>query len=158
MIVKLKENIVLREELRGGKCFDRTNGNIIEIDKELFLLLHKMEQLELLDIKMESKDKKVKQCIQKLLKLGVIEELPIGLLNHHYLKKEAEYHEPIITLKNYVVPETIHYAVTFRCNNHCQDCYMRKHENMYNEEMSLEEIILSKQKEQQEMFLLCKIF
>lgn len=89
MIVKLKENIVLREELSGGKCFDRTNGNIIEIDKELFLLLHKMRQLELLDIKMEPKDKKVKQCIQKLLKLGVIEELPIGLLNHHYLEKEA---------------------------------------------------------------------
>lgn len=140
MIVKLKESIVLRMEPMGGKCFDKMNGNIIEVDKELFFLLHKMDKLGALVVLEEQNNEKVKQCIQKLLKLGIIEKLPNGLLSEHYWKKEAEYQATVMKKRNYMVPETIHYAITFRCMNHCKDCYMRKHETIYNEEMSLEEI------------------
>ncbi len=140
MVVKLKDNIVLREEAMGGKCFDKRNGNIIEVDKELYLILHKMERLGILDVSLIEKNKKFKQCIQKLLKLGILEKMPIGLLNEHYFEKEKEYQKPTMKKHDYIVPETIHYAVTFRCNNHCKDCYMKKHESIYNEEMSLKEI------------------
>jgi MoaA/NifB/PqqE/SkfB family radical SAM enzyme len=43
-------------------------------------------------------------------------------------------------LPKLAAPETVHLAVTYRCNETCPDCYARRHVSSFGQELSTEEI------------------
>lgn len=140
MVVRLKENILIREERDGGKCFDILTGNIIKVNFKLFQMLHKIKTLGIYGIPPYFKDEKLLKMINELKKLNIIEEVPIGILNDDYFLRLKDYVELKPNLNLVSAPETVHYAVTFRCQKNCIDCYMKKNQNQYCKEMSIDEI------------------
>ena len=131
--IRLVPDIRLRREFFGGLVYDTRNGNILEVDRSAFQFLHliKDRALDLNDIIaflvqnniIKKFDKSIDETLQKLLELKIIEKnndsssSPISIAQ-----------DPIkINHESWLsAPETVHWAVTYRCQESCPDCYARR--------------------------------
>jgi len=138
--IRLVPDIRLRREFFGGLVYDTRNGNILEVDRATFqfLRLIKDRALDLNDIIaslvqnniIKKFDKSIDETLQKLLELKIIEKnddsssSPVSIAQ-----------DPIkINHKSWLsAPETVHWAVTYRCQESCPDCYARRFSFIKNE-------------------------
>lgn len=131
----LPSTIRLRAEYFGGIVFDTSNGNLLEVDKDAFKLLSALKQQsieykDLQDLKLKKKSQKeIETFVHEMLDLKIIEEQ--GKREFYYLpddlpRKEFKY-------AHLSAPETVHWAITFRCSKHCPDCYVKRHSDNFKE-------------------------
>jgi radical SAM protein with 4Fe4S-binding SPASM domain len=129
--IRLADHVMLREERFGGLVFNANTGDILEVDREAFNLLVWLRRIGAAGVGELARQKDIRAILSKLLSMGIIEyfskdaaEQCVGPFeqtpssgsdgtnrNQHHLS----------------APETVHLAVTYRCDNTCIDCYSRKH-------------------------------
>ncbi|MBI4667853.1 MAG: radical SAM protein [Elusimicrobia bacterium] len=122
--LRLTPGIHLRREYFGGLVFDPRNGNILEVDRSAFEFLRLIE-----DRSLRASD--ATTFLDELLRLKIIEESEEPLLSSRApAPKEliAANNKPWLT-----APETVHWAVTYRCQETCPDCYVRRFSCVKNE-------------------------
>lgn len=132
-VVKLAHGVRLREEYFGGLLYDTRNGNIIEVDKKAFqfLRLIKDNPLKVSDaltfllqkgIKLKF-DQSITETLQKLFELKFIEKISDMPVSSVFI-------DPVsngIRQKSWLsAPETVHWAITYRCDKNCPDCYTQR--------------------------------
>ncbi len=131
--IRIAPQIRLRREFFGGLIYDRRNGNIIEIDEDaLYLLYHiggdGVNPDALVDF-MSSNDiinasrQKIREVIEQLLHLDILQSC-----DHAPATTELFFmHYPKVQHQNMLsAPETVHWAVTYECEQGCPDCYARR--------------------------------
>lgn len=117
--LKLAPEIRLRKESFGGLVFDRRNGNILEVDKEAFVLLSKILHEGVLP---ETDNTPAgRKFVNRLLKLKILEECELlSLPGTIPCKSLADITNSYPWLS---APETVHWAATYKCKLNCPDCY-----------------------------------
>ena len=146
----LAREVCLRKELWGGIVFHRDNGTVADVDTEAFALLSLLNEKHAVKVEDllaafpgEGKGNKgaVKlrndtvAVLQRFLDLGIVkvcreastpehdfcdnaEKLVSEMENSHY---ESPF--PQNDSSSFSTPETVHWAITFRCLQDCPDCY-----------------------------------
>jgi radical SAM protein with 4Fe4S-binding SPASM domain len=148
-LLKLSNRIMLRKEHFGGILFNRDTGDLIEVDREAFTVISIIKDFEVVDMKILLNlllfDKgrridrgKIKTVLSGLKAMGIIKVMPNGVLSEDYRKMLGA--KSLIKLKwpMYVhlsAPETIHWAVTFQCDEACPDCYIERHKRSFASEL-----------------------
>jgi radical SAM protein with 4Fe4S-binding SPASM domain len=139
-VVHLASGVRLRREYFGGLVYDTCNGNTMEVDKRAFQFLNlikdtprKISDVITFLIKkgiMEQYNKSDSDTLQKLFELKII-ETSNGTSSSPVFKsqrlKEIKY-RPWLS-----APETVHWAVTYRCDENCPDCYTARFSFVKNE-------------------------
>ena len=138
MVITLADEIVIRQENFGAILFHKRRGTIIEIDKEAYEFIRKIQIEKIIDIHGWEQEnvEELNSFIQHLVKEEFFIVLSQGALkkkDNTYSPKRAGTQEKKIYLS---APETVHLAVTFRCENTCRDCYIERHKNQIKNEMS----------------------
>jgi len=150
--VKLSEGIRLREESWGGLLFRQDDGTVIDVDRDAFALLTFLNRkryatIEDLWIAFPGKgnnnqppvkmNAEITAVVKQLIDLGIIKVCPNGDSSgekygenavNTFLKPENLRHSPSVFQLNketytLSVPETVHWAITFKCTQVCPDCY-----------------------------------
>ena len=144
--VRLSDRIRIREEYFGGIAFNSETGDITEFDHEAYQLLVWLRDTGAADIRSLSRHKGERAILPALLGGNIIEYIPetsntsdmlypgLDKLPRDYLKP---YYNAPQTLS---APETVHLAVTYRCNGSCPDCYTRKYISSTGHELNTEEM------------------
>lgn len=139
-VVRLCSVVRLRQEFFGGLVYDTRNGNTLEVDKSTFQFLDLIKGgafnieevlIYLIEKKIITKlDSSTIDTLEKLIELKIIEksdELPSTLpVDNQNLNIFLD--KPWLS-----APETVHWAVTYRCNENCPDCYVRRFSGAKNE-------------------------
>lgn len=143
-ILTLKNSIRLRKEHFGGIIFDQMKGTVVEVDKEAFIMLSIIQSLGPIreEEVCESLREKgvgandIHDVISKLLELEIL----VDCSNEPISQKESllstdfhSIHWP--TPPSLTAPETIHWAVTYRCNSFCPDCYVSRYSQQFPTEL-----------------------
>lgn len=125
----ISPSIRLRPEFFGGLIFDTSNGNLFEVDKDGFKLLSMLQRqniryndLQNLEFKKKSLQD-IDSFVAEMLTLKIVtkQEKEENLhLSYEIPQQEFRY-------AHLVAPETIHWAITYRCNKNCPDCYVNRH-------------------------------
>jgi radical SAM protein with 4Fe4S-binding SPASM domain len=147
--ITLSSKVIIRKENFGGILFNKETGDIIEVDREAFIIISILKDIEIVDTKaflelpISCKGKKIsrtsiEEMISRLFRAGVIDILPKGVLSEdryglleEFSCKKIEW--PMFT--HLSAPETVHWAVTFRCGEACPDCYMERHKKLFTNEL-----------------------
>ena len=140
--VHLAEGIRLREELWGGIAFHRGNGMVVDLGKGAFSLLSHLKEKQAVGLndlltvlaKKGEGEKSVSKLradtiavLQKLVDLGLVNSFPEdSLINQACLFQPAKA-QPSPGKYHLSAPETVHWAITFACNQNCPDCYARRY-------------------------------
>ncbi len=129
--IRLVPEIRLRAEYFGGLVYDTRNGNTLEVDKGAFQLLNstkartvKVDDLvKFLDIHkiVKYSDKSLPATLQKLFEFNIIERCGQTPSTPVLIGKRKAGTYPWLS-----APETVHWAVTYRCSENCPDCYARR--------------------------------
>lgn len=143
--LSLRGEIRLRKEHFGGIVFDTQKGTVIDVDREAFILLSIIQQNDLFNLenpagffksnssKVKSKNT-IKTIIEKFLESGILSvdnNDNVNCVNSNIQKIEWP-NTPYLS-----VPETVHWAITYRCETGCLDCYTARHSKNNNSELSL---------------------
>ena len=139
-ILSLAKDIRLRREYFGGLAFNSGNGDIVELDKEAFALLsllesgsihqNKLNHFLLKNKPLQTTHDDFKHVLSSLEQAGLI-----CRRNHSdrdIFREPAENSSYLNSiLKNpprqwLSAPETVHWAVTYRCGQDCPECYTRR--------------------------------
>lgn len=132
--------IRLRKEFFGGLVYDTRSGTTLEVDQEAFQLLYTLKYNslcldDLIDLLLQNKAIKnrgelIEDTVKQLIDLDIIQTCSPPPQSPHTIqnpsvpvyKKPPETHaHPWLT-----APETVHWAVTYRCDADCPDCYTRR--------------------------------
>ncbi|MCL2322222.1 MAG: radical SAM protein [Oscillospiraceae bacterium] len=153
--LKLRSSIKLREEYFGGIVFDKETGNIIELDREAFSFLTMVKDLKAIHIddllynpvylneRIISKQD-IQNIVNQFLSLKLLESISLGdnvhlkeidLTNYYKKLKRNRY-------SHLSAPETAHFAVTYKCNEKCPDCYIPSRKKLSFEELGIKEIMV----------------
>ena len=143
---RLVDGVRLRREHFGGLVYEPTSGTTIELDKGAFRFAElavngvfaEKARLTILREKLEEelRGETVLSLAQILTKNRVI--TPCSSIRGTEREGRTELSRPWPDGPMLTAPETAHFAVTFRCNAHCPDCYAALHREKYLEELSTE--------------------
>lgn len=112
--------ISLRAESFGGLVFDRRDGTILEVDRQGFELLLQARTDGICPDDSELKIAKETVCfIERLQKLRILGKNA----GHIDSVDELESLSFLSSAPWLSAPETVHWAVTYRCGMRCPDCY-----------------------------------
>ena len=132
-IIRLVPDIRLRREYFGGLIYDTRNGNTLEVDNSTFQFLDLVSDkaLKVNDALtflvqgniIRKPDKSIAETLKTLFELKIIEksnEAPScpGFRVRNWIESGRK---PWLS-----APETVHWAVTYRCDENCPDCYTRR--------------------------------
>ncbi len=147
--IKLSDRVKIRKEYFGGVLFNMDTGDIIDVDREAFTVLSIIKHNELvnmdalLDMPITYKGKRInsgniKGVIFRLADMGIIDVMPNGILSKHYRKPFQD--KNLIKIKwpaheHLSAPETVHWAVTYKCGEACPDCYIERHKSLFTKEL-----------------------
>ncbi|KXB01903.1 hypothetical protein AKJ44_01935 [candidate division MSBL1 archaeon SCGC-AAA261F17] len=119
-------DVVARQENFGGIVFDQRNGLMLELDREAFFFLlnydktsNYSEMLRLLE-----------REFRRSFSLGELWRLSkklfgLGIMSTSLSSQSKEFSESNWPKTEYLsAPETVHLAVTYRCNLECSCCYV----------------------------------
>ena len=157
-IICLAKEVSLRKEFFGGLIFNRNSGTVIDVDPEAFSLISllynngavKAKDLINSFVSGDNHGKKYKKkaagILQQLFNLGIItisreiSSSASALPGEHVHYPENMICKPVastpaIETQSLSAPETVHWAITFRCLENCPDCYARRYQ-----EQSLNEL------------------
>ena len=130
--IRLAADIRLRREYFGALVYDTRNGNILEVDKETFHFLDLIKDKPLriddaISFLVQNKiirnsHRSIDATLRKLFELNIIEKryesLSVPVLKD---QRSVKHNKPWLS-----APETVHWAVTYRCEENCPDCYTRR--------------------------------
>ncbi|NLB41718.1 MAG: radical SAM protein [Clostridiales bacterium] len=88
--------------------------------------------------------KSISKIILRLINLGVFESMPKGTLNEESYRRLKESSRMIIKWPAYThlsAPETVHWAMTYKCGEDCPDCYMERHKREFTSELNTQEAL-----------------
>ena len=138
--VQLASGVRLRPEYFGGLVYDTRNGNILEVNKGAFQFLNLIKDapqkisnvtncLVKIGLIKQGNDS-IKNTLHKLFDLKIIEMIdgmPSSSIAVFQQSNDIE-HRPWLC-----APETVHWAVTYRCDTNCPDCYVARFSFLKNE-------------------------
>jgi len=133
-VVRVSGQVKLREEYFGGIVFHKDTGDTIEVDREAYEMLICLQKTGTTNIRVLSRHKQTRSILSVLLDMNMIEYLPqekpdisdCQFTSYQETLKEND----MIRCNHLSAPETVHLAVTYRCGEHCPDCYARKHKSL----------------------------
>jgi len=139
-IISLSDKVRLRREYFGGLVFNTWNGNIVELDREAFALLTFLEQgiLTKNDLRSVLVKNKLLRDNNDLFEAILLSLQQNGLIykrnftNSDIFTEPAKKHALIKSSKEnppqqwLSAPETVHWALTYRCQKDCPECYTRR--------------------------------
>lgn len=114
----LHAGVRMRREHFGGILFDTTSGTMIEVDREAYQMLNNLR----------SNSNQSAKVIQRLRELGFLVEGPSSAAES---PEDLSADWPIYSSLS--APETVHWAITYRCNAACPDCYAERNKIEYKE-------------------------
>ncbi|MHB9038802.1 MAG: radical SAM protein [Armatimonadota bacterium] len=134
------KNIRLRQERFGGIVFNTSTGTMIELDRDAMTMFQCIQDAGIIQ---ESNlvavfarhHRQLHQVIEQLLETGILTEAqPISKSS---AAKSENDNSPVIWPPgpHLVAPETVHWALTYRCESHCPDCYARRHSSTFADEL-----------------------
>jgi len=135
--IGLPHSVLIREEYFGGILFNTCTGTMIDVDREAYSLVLLIKAIGIVDINdidtiygRHIDRKKVNRIVRKLLALNMLAVMPQGILNKNYyfiLLENSQCRMKWPSIQHISAPETVHWAVTFKCESDCPDCYIRRH-------------------------------
>jgi radical SAM protein with 4Fe4S-binding SPASM domain len=145
--IRLSNCIRLREEFFGGIVFNRDTGDIVEVDREAYELLAWIQKIGEADAIDLTRHKGISAIMPLLLSRNILEYSGTisGTSNcfpfpEAYLPSTSSSSLRLGELPKLTAPETVHFAVTYRCNETCPDCYARRHASSFSQELNTTEI------------------
>jgi len=127
----LCDDVKLRKEYFGGLVFNTKTGTTLEVDDEAFQLLWNIKQSNGVHTDSLLKQKQMHDVIALFLSMEVIvlseSDLVMSLRSKDMIMKHNRLQVPDENLQTFALsaPETVHMAVTYRCEENCLDCYAR---------------------------------
>jgi len=120
----LNPAVRLRPEVFGGMAFDTRSGTLCQVDREAFLLLHSARGTPA-PLPMTTdryRNAAIAAFVDQALRLGILEHAPIASLSVESAPQPApvKFQARFPWLSG---PETVHWAITYRCDSQCPDCY-----------------------------------
>ena len=144
----LSPDVRLRKENFGGLVFNKRTGDTLDVDREGFRLLTLLKENEKLSKEeiqagfFEFSTKVNPESISRLLGELEKEGFVVSLKGLSPKKREESLNlileESWPDFQPLRAPETVHWAVTYRCEKECPDCYVRRHQQEF-KELSKEE-------------------
>lgn len=153
--ISLSDYVRYRKEYFGGILFNTSTGTIMEVDREVYLLVELVKTMGVVDINdlgriwfdfydRHINRREVIRIVEKLLVLKILVVIPYGRLNKG-LDDLLKYREQgtINWPSTQVIstPETVHWAVTFQCDLDCPDCYVRRHRSDFPTELDTKQAL-----------------
>ncbi len=152
-LFQLSSSVVIRKEHFGGILFNKSTGDLIEVDKEAFVIISIIKGAGIVDMKnllaltIYNKERKVdvkriKGVISELCRIGMVEIMPNGVLAENAVKILENKSQITVKWPQRMflsAPETAHWAVTFQCNSGCPDCYVERHRKLFKKELDTKE-------------------
>lgn len=151
--ISLSDSVRMRKEYFGGILFNTRTGTMMDVDREAFLLVELIKTIGVVDINeldriwfkvynRRIKQRAAIQIIEKLLGLQMLDVMPNGLLHKDFddnsnLWDEIRTNWPSSQFLS--APDTVHWAVTFKCDLACPDCYIRRHQADFTSELDTKE-------------------
>lgn len=139
--ISFSDSVRYRKEYFGGILFNTSTGTMIDVDREAYLLVSLIKTIGIVDINdldmiwfnlygRHINRREVIRTLEKLLALQILVVMPQGILNKNcydilYKRDQCRIRWP--STQDISAPETVHWAVTFKCNSDCPDCYIRRH-------------------------------
>lgn len=139
--ISLADGVRYRKEHFGGIIFNTGTGTIVDVDREIYLLISLIKSIGIIDVNdldliwfnlygRRVKRSEAMRVIEELITLEILVLMPQGILNKNYydVLNGTEYNQakwPSTQILS--APETVHWAVTFKCDSNCPDCYIRRH-------------------------------
>ncbi len=157
----LAQEICLRKEFFGGLVFNRVTGTVVDVDREAFTLLSLLKKKPAVKVgdlltAFQGKEKggkpaakrknKTAAVLRQFLELGIVklsrEVSPSERGFDEKLFRKPENPLPVSPVPRPQIgslplsaPETVHWAITFRCLQDCPDCYARRYREQDLEEL-----------------------
>ena len=147
--VQLARGVRLRREHFGGIVFSSQTGTVVDLDRGAFRLLEFISKgiplecvcqlivAERLDRILQQAD--IEKVVKKLLDTGIVieGEAPCTEKSDAGRLPPPEWPQgPFLT-----APEAVHWAITYRCNAGCLDCYAARHRATESSELSTAEAL-----------------
>jgi radical SAM protein with 4Fe4S-binding SPASM domain len=143
---RLADGVRLRREHFGGLVYEPTSGTTIELDKGAFRFVElatdgtsvEKARRDILNERLEKElsFETIQSLAQTLTKNKVVITCPPTAASEKKYEKTYHPKEPWPVGSTLIAPEAAHYAVTFRCNADCPDCYAALHRRTHLEELS----------------------
>ncbi len=76
--------------------------------------------------------------------MGIIDIMPSGVLSESFARMLEE--KSLIKIrwpiyKHLSAPETVHWAVTYKCGQSCPDCYVARHKRLFTNELDTQDAL-----------------
>ena len=153
--IRLKDQAVLRLEHNGALLFNRATGDLIELDREASWMVANIKAAEVVatdalfrrDLFCQGRKmnrQSLEVLLGRLIRSGMLEVLPDGILKAEtdlmfqtLCRQQMEWPE-----KDQIsAPETVHWALTYRCTADCHDCYMQRHKHLFTYELNTRQAV-----------------
>jgi radical SAM protein with 4Fe4S-binding SPASM domain len=141
--LSLSDSVRHRKEYFGGILFNTRTGTMMDVDREVYMLISLIQTLGIIDVNdldriwfgvfnKHINRKSVIKIIEKLLEHKMLAVMPKGRLKKDYdmtsiLSQLAKTQINESYSLDISSPETVHWAVTYKCELNCPDCYIRRH-------------------------------
>ncbi|NPV80514.1 MAG: radical SAM protein [Firmicutes bacterium] len=159
--LRLAEGVRLRREHFGGLAFQMTTGTTVDLDREAFTLISDVQAEGIISEdallmrwgaaanSRTASPATTREVIWRLLELGVLREVasPFAQIESKAPgSTNLPQGEGANTLSGtwpegsqLSAPETVHWALTYRCEANCPDCYATRHRKRFSKELDTRE-------------------
>ncbi|MEN6520328.1 MAG: radical SAM protein [Armatimonadota bacterium] len=128
-------NVCLRIEDFGCIVFDKLTGTLVELDRDAATMLHYIDNsgsaAEDVIMSRFADQNSAAGVLGRLLDLGILQVVSPRVLP----VDRAVSPIPWPSGPQLAAPETVHWAITYRCNQNCPDCYARRHIHSFADEL-----------------------
>lgn len=149
-LIKLSSRVKIRKEYFGGILFNTNTGDVVEVDREAFKLILIIKDTGVVDAggllapPLFCRDGEgIKAVLSSLTAAGIIDIMPSGVSESFARileeKSLVKIRWPIY--KHLSAPETVHWAVTFKCGQSCPDCYVERHKRLFTNELDTQDAL-----------------
>jgi radical SAM protein with 4Fe4S-binding SPASM domain len=145
--ISLSGSVRHRKEYFGGILFHTGTGTMIDVDREAYALILLLEKVGVADVneldvlwsnaygKHPHRFTAIR-IVKKLLALQILAVMPQGILKKDYsFDQDNRLRITWPSTPDLSAPETVHWAVTFKCDAACPDCYVRRHKHKFAAEL-----------------------
>ena len=153
--IKLSDEVIMRKENFGGILFNKDTGDITEVDREAFIIISIIKASGIVDMKaflelpISCKGgrigrKSIVSIISRLIDLQIIDAMPKGVLSeesYRVLEENSRMKIKWPAGTHLSAPETVHWAVTFKCDRACPDCYIERHKKLFKNELDTQDAL-----------------
>ena len=140
---RLSDHVKIRKEFFGGIAFHTNTGDTLEVDLEAYKLLVWLRETGAVDVRILMKRQQVRATLPVLLTTNII-ELCRKPASSDYLvfartdDTPSESSRPAQHCLS--APETVHLAITYRCDEACPDCYAHGYHSLIDRELDTTEM------------------